>query len=1302
MKMENYIYKHGLPGIGVTGQQGKQGKSGNSIYFGTLESFFTYLDTSTLKNSSIDYDDKEYDITYAKDELRLNTKYNVGDLLYIRHKDSVDSSIDYIIEVTDELTTCTSTQLLEHISYTHPFMVDENKHHKLNIVDSGSTQELKNGMFVANELYNDYPVTITRITDINKNKPSVMNINNDNEDIVVIDENSEIPIKCNIKNDTTYTYLNNGKDIHKYTHNIAGNKELLSLKTSGNSLDVISNGTNYIGFKTNQKLYIDNLYIKTDNIGNIEASNVLYNKDLKLNEHGNCYTLTEDNYDSSTLSFIMNVDDFFNNIDVSKENYVYGYTHMYWNYNDMNNLDSSVHYQYGPNYIRGTFVDENPSTLKMPSLDLTGNYIRNYDNLYYKEIEDTNIKQLLINTYDYQTLNDVSNKLLNTSVNKDLLNQYCINTSIKGIIITEDVEQYLTYDKVQLPETKFYYKKYHTANNDIIVYNYNNSPVDKTKEENKFSNLFDTSFYSGNEYKQYNYNDSSVMTISLDKSDLNSQKYRHHLIYQFVGDKSGIKYFSNVTRADFNYQTSEFDINSSFVNANAVNKTRTYDYTDIFNINIEDNNMYVELKDKLTYVCNFSVYENDTLINDTKITLNNDTSIYKITGIITSKQDITTDVINKISDNKFLTDLYNSSVIEIPINQVLYTFKYNTIDDETADLSESQKNVVYSNIVTYNRIISGYQEKRTIPDIKLHIYNDLETLERLNNSDNGILCNQFQTFTSIQIDNFNDDNWGFYKKYYTNLKIRLYLNHNFIDSKDGSSTISEANETEYKWTKDKISFTLIKPGIDIFNISAKDLLDKNNIKEIINDYYEFTIDEANSGIWYLRFYMESENPEPYSFTLQEYIDKIEIVSDEHILPLENTNVNKSHLFTSNILKCSIAPISYIASYAQQSTLSNRILQQDLRLRKWFGNSDITNIAILPYKYDEISQRKTINRTKENIGRIPNWNSISFKCRYLQDNIQKMSIFTQNINNIYNLIPDKLYSKEWLCEDKDDISENYLRFIYNSNILLPRLINDQYSIIFNNKRLLASQYSQLSNNSAIYVHQYNDIQLRSEQLLKSMMKWNDIYEHDYHYDTDNPFNGHFETYGNGYQYLPKTADNSQYSTLNNILSLNEIKTQNELQFFDLGKNKVKTYNVNKPDKTDSYTPSLLFRSLLYQLSWCYPYYTTNNGKEKDNINNTKYPVQNKQYIKQLDFDFASVINGKNNVDKMPYNLCYNIYPRMMFNDEEQYNVVLMLRRPSIVKEGQYKLTPKDIGFYSNSNDLSNIQLNSINKYLYPLN
>ena len=65
--------------------------------------------------------------------------------------------------------------------------------------------------------------------------------------------------------------------------------------------------------------------------------------------------------------------------------------------------------------------------------------------------------------------------------------------------------------------------------------------------------------------------------------------------------------------------------------------------------------------------------------------------------------------------------------------------------------------------------------------------------------------------------------------------------------------------------------------------------------------------------------------------------------------------------------------------------------------------------------------------------------------------------------------------------------------------------------------------------------------------------------------------------------------------------------------------------------------------------------------------------------------------------MPYNLCYNIYPRMMFNDEEQYNVVLMLRRPSVINEGQYEFKLKDIQKKFNIS-----QIQSINKYLYPLN
>lgn len=1286
----SYIYKHGLPGIGVTGQQGKQGKSGNSIYFGTFDSFFKYIDTSTL--SSIDYDDKDYDITYAKDEYRLDPKYNEGDLLYILNSSLKDSSIDCVIEITEDLTTCTSTQLANNIKYENPFTVNKSKFNRLNIVGSRNNKDhsIKHGMFMANELYNNYPINVTYVVDSINSKPVKVEDLND-PSIDVADEPFIIP-KRYLNTEETHLYLNNGREINKYTQKLNTNKGevLLNLNSSSHLLEIQSylnsNMSIYID-NTNisdpldpldpsdasRNLYIDNLYVRNNNKGNIEALNTLYNNELVLNSYGNCYTLTEDNYDSSTQSFTMNIDDFFNNIDVSKDDYVYGYIHMYYNYNDMNNKNSGVRTRYYSNYIKGTFTDTSLSKVRVPKTDNNGNYIRDYNNESYKNITSSEIKQVLINTWDTSTLENVRS-LLPKTVNDAIFNIY---KDVRGIIQTEEVEQYKVYDKVIDVSSGYYYKKYH-IDSSIFIYDGSNN----LQANAKFNDYFDTSYYSGIDTKQFDYSDSSVLKISLDKSDNDSQKYRHHIIQQYIGNKYGIKYFSKLTYADFNYQTSEFDIDSSFIQVNHKDLNKTLNYEDVFNITIDGNIMTLEFKDKLTELYNLCVYENSSKKD---ITVNKDTGICQVKNIKQSTQDIEKDVITKIPGDKFLKYVYDASVISIPNTEVLYTIKYNTIEDDTAvDETNSTDKIVYSNTVTYNRIIKGYTEKRTIPNIKMNIYNDLESLENINNSSNGILCNQFQTFMTLEIDKFSNDDWGLYKVYLQNPTLRIYINKNISDK----PSLTADDNTIKEWI---FKYTLYKPGIDIYNISANELDNQNITKELQSDtdgdFYEFTIDEAMSGIWYLRIYMESQNPEPYTFNLQYTIDKIKIVtSNNKTFKLKAKDINKDNLYESNTLKLSIAPISYIASYAQNiSPIQTRYLQHvnAIGVRKWFGSNDVTNIAIMPYRYDEISQKKVNNKAYK----IPNWNSISFKNRYLQDNIKTLSIFTQNINDINNVLPSKLYKNTWLCEDTDDITENYLRLIFNSNIFTPRLLNDQYSFIYNNQRLLASQYSQLSNNSAVYIHQYNDINLRTDSLLKSMMKWNDEYEKSYHYETDNPFRGHIETYGNGYQYLPNSADNSQY---NQYMSLKEIKQQNELQFFDLGLNKVKTYDINRPDKRDAYTPPILFNQLLYQASWCYPYYTTNN----EEIQNSK----SKQYIKQLDFDNAVTLeNGVLDVNKMPYNLCYNIYPRMMFNDEEQYNVVLMLRRPSVKKEGQYEFKSKDIQQKFNIS-----QIQSINKFLYPLN
>lgn len=1270
----SYIYKHGLPGIGVTGQQGKQGKSGNSIYFGTFDSFFKYIDTSTL--SSIDYDDKDYNITYAKDEYRLDPKYNEGDLLYILNSSIKDSSIDCVIEITEDLTTCTSTQLANKITYKNPFTVNKNKFNRLNIVGAGMDSATKHGMFIANELYNNYPINVKYVIDNNNKKPEKITDLTD-QNIDVADEPFIIPERYSDAKEA-YIYLNNGKEINKYKYELnTGKKVLLNLNYNSRLFEIQSYLNSNMCINTYDiNLYIDNLHIRNNNKGNIEALNTLYNNDLVLNSYGNCYTLTEDNYDSSTQSFTMNIDDFFNNIDVSKDDYVYGYIHMYYNYNDMNNKNSGVRARYYSNYIKGTFTDTSLSKVRVPKTDDNGNYIRNYNTKSYKNVTSSEIKQVLINTWDTSTLENVKS-LLPETVNEATFNIY---KDVKGIIQTEEVEQYKVYDKVIDVSTGYYYKKYH-IDSSIFIYE---GKTNTLQTKAKFNDYFDTSYYSGIDTKQFDYSDSSVLKISLDQYDNDSQKYRHHIIQQYIGNKYGIKYFSKLTRADFNYQTSEFDIDASFVQVNHKDLNRTLNYDDVFNITIDNNVMSLEFKDKLTKLYDLYVYENGSKTN---VILNENTGIYQVKYITVSKQDIQTDVINKINDDKFLKCIYDGSVISIPNTEILYTIKYNTIEDNTdytIDESTNHDKIVYNNMVTYNRVLKGYTEKRTIPEVKMNIYNDLESLENINNSSNGILCNQFQTFMTLEIDKFSNDDWGLYKEYLPDPKLRIYINRNISDK----PSLTADDNTIKEWI---FKYTLYKPGIDIYNITANELDDQSIVKVSQTDgdeeFYEFTIDEAMSGIWYLRIYMESQNPEPYTFNLQYTIDKIKIItSNNHTFTLNAKDINKDNLYESNTLKLSIAPISYIASYSQNiSPIQTRYLQHPnaIGVRKWFGSREVTNIAIMPYRYDEISQKKVNNKAYK----IPNWNSITFKNRYLQDNIKTLSIFTQNINDINNLLPSKLYKNTWLCEDTDDITENYLRLIFNSNMFTPRLLNDQYSFVYNNQRLLASQYSQLNNNSAVYIHQYNDINLRTDSLLKSMMKWNDEYEKSYHYETDNPFRGHIETYGNGYQYLPNSADNSQY---NQYISLKEIKQQNELQFFDLGRNKVKTYDINRPDKRDAYTPPILFNQLLYQLSWCYPYYTTNNEEVKSS--------KSKQYIKQLDFDNAVTLeNGVLDVNKMPYNLCYNIYPRMMFNDEEQYNVVLMLRRPSVKKEGQYEFKSKDIQQKFNIS-----QIQSINKFLYPLN
>lgn len=1211
------VNKHGNPGVGVTGKDGLIGKSGNSFYFGTLDSYFTYIGKDTIQDISIDYDDIDYDITYAEDEERLDIKYNEGDILYILSDESVNAEILYFVELTEDMTTCTKKYFLEHIKHNNPFQKKFNHNNQMlfpvNIVKSN----MENPEYIFNICQKHKNGNINAIESFEGVQKTVSNIGTDNE--VIKNTYQDIPSRYN--KDNSYKHIiNNGANIHKFTidTSLTNTANFITCKLYDQEnvqLSVSGEVNSHINIKSDN-LYIDNLYIKNNNLGNIEAKNTLYTPELVLDEDGNCYTLTLKDYNSETESFIFDTSNFFKNKNIDKNNYHFGYIHKYWNYNENLNDDLDSSY-YKPNYITGTIVEYDEKKVRQVMRDEVGNYIRDWNNKQYNSINDIYVRQALIYALDISTLADVSN-ILNESVASTTYEKY---KNYNGIIMTEETYVNRIYDYVQLLDGR-QYRTY--RNDDACTGFYVNSSIIEKGPINQF---IDTSFYSDITICI----DPSLNNISLSKYDKTASLYRHHEIVLWVSTPDGLKYYSKPTKLNYDYQSNTFLINTTY-KQNDVGKANimTDIINELFAISFDNSNeendtiIIKTLNNHDNTITKLQIYENGALIGWTHVS--NTTDTYKFDITKHQEPEITLPTLDQI---------YKGSFINLMPEPILYTIKY--AEHDAAECT---------NILTYKRNVGGYIENRKFPNIQLKSYNSMEILEKCNNITNGILTNHFSTFIDLQIDNFVKETWGTLEDIYPNIKLQFDLKL--------YTMLKCANGTENGVTTDdyKITVALITPDIDVLNTSLKDLMQFDH-KDITSDNYilpcEFTIEQACKGIYKLHIFIETANPVPAYGTISANVNmnSITIVHDNGI---ERCTIDD--IVKCETIKFAIAPLSYIASYKQTNS-TDKI--SNIGRSKWYGSDDVINIVLKPYGLDLL---KPVPFSKD---RMVNWNSIKFKRRYLQDNVKTLSIFAININELTDLIPDKMYNKDTLAKDNDDIFSTYLEFIYNSKYLNPYHMNDEYQFQYNNRSYLASCYGQFENNTAVYVTQENELQIRNLTLLNSMQTWNKEYEIAYRYESDNPYPGHLSTYGNGYQYLPNSADTDQF-TQYSVMSLNDIKLVNEEEFIS-NDNYFET-NCNMPAKMDNYTPNILFRSLLYDLQWVYPKYYSSEG-----IN----------YIKRLHIKEASLYSSENEPDSdiMPYNLCYTLTPRILYNDEEQTNIVLMLRKPTVVNETKESLDVSDV-------------------------
>ena len=1165
--------KCGKPGIGATGQQGIYGKDGTSFYVGKLDSskFFTYITQEMLD----EYNLSNINISYSKDEKRLHPKYKEGDTILVLDDTNV---ITKKIELTKDHILCTEDFLLSTSGESYPLSIQyfdiDNKdvvHFPLNI-----NNVINKSLYVLNDKYGS----------------AMINGKSINNDSIKYDTSNKIDSSISYytyipeifnTNSNYVNYVNNGAEqyVDKII-SILNDTPLISLinnDTSNNEFNINANNHGLVFNTSDNKLKIKNLYIKKTNKGNVEAVNALYNDNIKLDTNGNCYTLNINDYNANTQYFTIDKSNFFNDTNLNIDDYHFGYIHTMYNGND-----PSVYYH--PNYITSMYT-ETSTYIDISTYD-DGSYKRNWDDPNYIKVHDDTIKDILTNLTDLYTLEDVyydsSTSKYYDIFNKSLFELY---KDCSGIIITDEITKQIQVKVLKDLDGSILYKDYNLYNKPNTVYD-----SSKLSYESSIINVIDP----------------SILTIDLTLKDKTGKNYYHHDIVQWVQVPSGIKYYSKPTHAIYDEYSNTYNI-----------ITEQQEYNN--NVSDDKNVFTYELSNKT-----LTITDNDNVIDDISaviVYVNNNKETYT-----TSNNSITVNINDLLSDNKIndtyinntsiLDDLYNSSIHKVNGYTIPVTVEYKTSGSDVS-------------LYDYYHIKSQeYTELRTLPKINLHIYDDIDSLEKFNDVNKGLLCNQFQFFMKVSVDDFGQENWG---QFDNDAKLTFVILEDTYDIFT-KTTIGTINPIGIVTPK----LQILSKDTDIFNITCKEISNvyiKNytcgtNISMTINDDKEF----------YIRVLLEFANPEPAVCHFAYNISEMHItVKNEY-----ETSLSTKGIYKSNHLYATIMPISMIAEYNQSNDTSAYRTTSSI---KWYGSEDPITVSINPYKIKDIE--KMYSQTRQTV----NWNSYKLKNRYFQDNVESLYINPININDFYDKLPTNMYNESWLAKDEDDVYKTYLEIAYNSSDYNPTLIEDEEIFYFNNEIMLNSKYNQVGNNTALFVEQNIQKDIRNKLIISALSIWNNEYKALYYKESDNPYKGHNSVYGNGYQYLPSNADQGQYAS-DDVISLEDLKLTMDKNTLD---NNIFTTDINHPQHYDNYTPDKMYYALNHIIKWAYPKYHT-----YDNIS----------YIESLDISTAVMSNTTDikEIEMMPYNLMYSIYPRVLYNDEEQSNIILMLRKPSVTEENTY--------------------------------
>lgn len=414
---------------------------------------------------------------------------------------------------------------------------------------------------------------------------------------------------------------------------------------------------------------------------------------------------------------------------------------------------------------------------------------------------------------------------------------------------------------------------------------------------------------------------------------------------------------------------------------------------------------------------------------------------------------------------------------------------------------------------SYYKIIQpGFSDNRKKPSLSIvpRIYNN--DLENSNNAENGVLCNQFQYFLDLKVQDFDMSTWGQYKKD-AKIDVTLKLDqYNQVKSANKGTIVNNYNLCIYDKSflnsfqnnAFRIRFDYIEDPKIAYSDSIRTLeessqriklsmISKNgeeirptsvNIDGSIyeSDWYylndlkyneiSFRLDNAilkdlacGAKPGKLRVLFEYANPIPSELNMNIAVERFsvhyEVDGKELYFPLEMFEIIKSDYGNHAKYEVSSSNKKFIfnplyLTVANESSEELVALSYKPALYKTTGSIKETSIDLGLYGYGIIDDKRKIESERDRQVNYFNYTDYFFKVKDLQDNIKSLYVVPADIKDVKN--QNKISkNNDFLKLIELQVSEKAASYNYESFVDDERVNkfdpNSYLSVIYNSHILL---------------------------------------------------------------------------------------------------------------------------------------------------------------------------------------------------------------------------------------------------------